>query len=72
MQSAVKPVQNGHSKIDKTEVLNKNGSLMKVESIAECSLGTFCNAIDLHLAIIGLESQISVFYEWPLKTDFTV
>ena len=25
-----------------------NGSLMKVKSIAECSLGTFCNTFDLH------------------------
>ena len=30
-----------------------NGSLMKVESIAKCSLNTF----DLHKAIIGLENQ---------------
>ena len=34
----VKPVLNCHSKIDKTKVLKTNGSLMKVESIAECSL----------------------------------
>ena len=33
----VKPVLNGHSKIDKTKVLMTNGGLMKVESIAECS-----------------------------------
>ena len=32
-----------------------NVSLMKVESIAECSLGAFCNTFDLHKAIIGLE-----------------
>ena len=37
-QNTVKPVQNGHSKIDKTKIiLMTNGSLMKVESIAECS-----------------------------------
>ena len=30
-------MQNGHSKIDKTKILMTNGSLMKVESIAECS-----------------------------------
>ena len=35
--STVKPVLSGHSKIDKTKVLKTNGSLMKVESIAECS-----------------------------------
>ena len=36
VKSTVKPVLSGHSKIDKTKNL-KNGSLMKVESIAECS-----------------------------------
>ena len=50
----VKPVLSGHSKIDKTKVLKANSSLMKVESIAECSLGAFCNTFDLHLAIITL------------------
>ena len=33
----LKPVLRGHSKIDKTKILMTNGSLMKVESIAECS-----------------------------------
>ena len=33
----VKHVLSGHLKIDKTKVLMENGSLMKVESIAECS-----------------------------------
>ena len=33
----VKPVLSGHSKKDKTMILMTNGSLMKVESIAECS-----------------------------------
>ena len=33
----VKPVLSGHSKIDKTKILMTKGSLMKVESIAECS-----------------------------------
>ena len=44
----VKPVLSSHSKIDKTKVLKTNGSLMKVKSIAECSLGAFCNTFDLH------------------------
>ena len=44
----VKPVLNGHSKIDKTKVFKTNNSFMKVESIAECSLGAFCNTFDLH------------------------
>ena len=35
--NTVKPVLSGHSKIEKTKVLKTNGSLMKVESIAECS-----------------------------------
>ena len=35
-------------KIDEIKVLTTNGSLMKVESIAECSLGAFCNTFDLH------------------------
>ena len=44
----VKHVLSGHSKIVKTKVLKTNGSLMKVESIAECSLGAFCNTFDLN------------------------
>ena len=35
--NTVKSVLSSHSKIDKTKVLKTNGSLMKVESIAECS-----------------------------------
>ena len=33
----VKSILSGHSKIDKTKILLTNGSLMKAESIAECS-----------------------------------
>ena len=44
----VKPVISSHSKIDKTKILKTNGSLMKVKSIAECSLGAFCYTFDLH------------------------
>ena len=58
----MKPVLSGHSKIDKTKVLKTNGSLMKVESIAECSLGAFCKTFDLHKAIIGLENHSLVFF----------
>ena len=46
--TTVKPVLSGHRQIDETKVLKTNGSLMMVESIAECSLGTFCNTFDLH------------------------
>ena len=34
----VKPVLSGHLKTDKTKVLKTKDSLMKVKSIAECSL----------------------------------
>ena len=46
-----------------------NCSLMKVESIAECSLGAFCNTFDLHTAIIGLKKkQFLVFFlSGPLR-----
>ena len=50
-----------HSKIDKTKVLKTYGSLMKVESIAECSpwsiLQYFWPAL-----IISLENQFFVFF----------
>ena len=48
VERTVKPVLSSYSKIDKTKVLKTNGSLMKVKSIAECSLGGFCNTFDLH------------------------
>ena len=35
-------------KRDKTKVLKTDGSLMQVETIAECSLRAFCNTFDLH------------------------
>ena len=59
----VKPVLSGHTKIDKTRVLKTNGSLMKVVSIAECSLGAFCNTFDLREVIIDLEPKFFVFLE---------
>ena len=48
------------------------GSLMQAESIGECSLGAFCNTFGLHKAIIGLENEVLVFFEWLLKTGFIV
>ena len=45
---------------------------MKAESIAEFSLGAFCNTFDLHYAIIGLKKPIfGLLLEWPLKTGLT-
>ena len=34
--------------IDKTDVLKTDYCIMKVESIAECSHGAFCNTFGLH------------------------
>ena len=39
-RATVKPVLSGHSQIDTTKVLMTKGSLMKVNSIAECSKGS--------------------------------
>ena len=47
-QNTVKPVLSGHSEINKTKVLKTNGSLIKVESIAECSKRAFCNTYYLY------------------------
>ena len=71
-KGTVKPVLSRHSKIDKTKVLKTNGSLMKVESVAECSLRAFCNTFDLHL-ISDNRSETNFWYsfEWPLKMGFT-
>ena len=33
---------------NRKKVSKADGSLMQVEHIAECSLGAFCNAFDLH------------------------
>ena len=43
--NTVKPVLSGHSKTDKTKILLTNSSLMKVESIAECSKGSILQYI---------------------------
>ena len=46
---------------------------MKVESIVECSPWSILHTYDLHYVIIGLEKTIfGLFFEWPLKTGFTV
>ena len=46
--NAVKPVLSSQSKIDKTNILLTMGSLIRVKSIVECSLGALCNTFDLH------------------------
>ena len=59
----VKPVLSGHLKIDKTKVLMENGSLMKVESIAECSLWSILQYFWPGQAIIGIENQFWCSFE---------
>ena len=46
-------------------------AILKVESIAECSLAAFCNTFDLHYAIISLKNNFCLLFEWPLKSGFT-
>ena len=60
-------------KIDKTKVLMDNYSLMKVESIAECSKESILQYFWPALS----DNQywkpfFGVLFEWPLKTGFTV
>ena len=56
--------------IDKTKILMTNGSLMKVESIAECSprsiLQFFWPALDI------LKTNFRSLWKLPFYTDFTV
>ena len=40
---------------------------MKVKSIAECSLGAFCNTFDLHYAMMGLEKFFFFFFSGRLR-----
>ena len=66
-------IQYGHLKTDKTKTLMTNGSLMKVESIAECSpwsiLQYFWPALrDNQL----LKTTFGLLFEWQLKTGFTI
>ena len=76
LYNTMKPVLSSHSKIDKTNALKTGGSLMQVESIAECSKRAFCNTFDLHSAIIANLSVLKTYFwssfECPLKTGFTV
>ena len=69
----VKPVLRGHSKIDKTKVFMANDSLMKVESIAECSPWSILQ--QFWPALSDKPSWKTIFgllFEWPLKTGLTV
>ena len=58
----VKPVLNGHLKIDKTKVLMKNGSLMKVE---------YCRMLPLeHSAILLICIKQKPFFVFFLSGGF--
>ena len=73
VRNTVKPVLSSHSKIDKTKILMTNGSLMKVESITECSLWSILQYF--WPALSANQSWKPIFgllFEWPLKTGFTV
>ena len=72
-KNTVKPVLSGHSKEDKTKILMTNGSLMKVESIAERSLWSILQHFWPALSNIWSWKLIfGLLFEWPLKTGFTV
>ena len=43
---------------------------MKVVSIAECSLGAFCNTFDLHYVLVGLEKTTHFFLSGLLRQVF--
>ena len=69
----VKPVLGGHFKIDKTKVLMENGSLMKVESIAECSPWSILQYFWPTLSDNWYWKPIfGVLFWWPLKTGFSI
>ena len=62
MARTLKPVLSGHSKIDKTKVLKTDGSLMQVESIAECSKGSI---LQNFWPVLGdNQSWIPIFVFW--------
>ena len=69
LTSTIKPVLSGHTNIDKTKVLKTNGSLIKVESIVECSLGAFCNTLTCIKRQWVLKTNFCLF-EWQLKTGY--
>ena len=69
---AVQPVWKGHSKIDKTKVLMTTGSLMKVESIAECSLWSILQNFWPALSDNRSWKQFLVFLKVAVLHRFTV
>ena len=69
----VKPDLSSRSKIDKTKIFMTNGSLMKVESVAECSHRSILQYFWPGLSDNWSKNQtLNLFFEWPFKTGFTV
>ena len=69
----VKLVLNDHLKIDKAKVLMKNGSLMEVKSIAECSTWGILQYFRPALSDNQYWKTIfGVLFKWLLKTGFAV
>ena len=54
MSTTVKPVLSGHSKRNPKLIFKSDYRIMQVKSIAECSLGAFCNSFDFHKATYHL------------------
>ena len=55
-----------------TKVLKANGSLMKVVSIAEFSVGAFCNVLTCIKQLSVLKTNFALLFHWSLKKGFTV
>ena len=68
VETTVKPVLMGHSKRTPKLVFNTNYGLMQVKSIAECSKGSILQYFGPSLSY----DLCFVYFEWPLKTGFTV
>ena len=64
-KSTVKPVLSGHSKIDKSNKLMTNGSLIKPWSIQQYFLPALSDNL-------SEKNNFGLLFEWPLKTGFTV
>ena len=45
---------------------------MQVKSTAECSTGAICKLLTCIKRLLVLKTYSFVFFEWPLKTGFTV
>ena len=71
LQSILEPVLNGHSKVDKAKILMTNGSLLKVETITECSLWSILQCFWPALSDNwSWKLNFRSFLEWPFYTGF--